>query len=112
MRQVISLGAERDGRRDGMLTGPDDADPVTAERQFRLRRAALLDRMALDDPGPGALGAAPGRGTARPVRPRAPRVGGRPPRAYSIGWDPSHRPYVRQEYAAWTDAGHSTADGC
>ncbi|MCW2874865.1 hypothetical protein [Actinacidiphila oryziradicis] len=31
---------------------------------------------------------------------------------YSIEWDPSHRPYVRQEYAAWTDAGHSTADGC
>jgi hypothetical protein len=47
MHEVFSLGAERDGRRDGMLIGPDDADPVIAEREFRLRRAALLDHTAV-----------------------------------------------------------------
>ncbi len=58
MHQVLAL--ERDGRRVRTVTGPP-VDATAAERAWLLRRAALMDRMALDSPGPGR--------TAPPHRP-------------------------------------------
>jgi hypothetical protein len=61
--------------------------------------------MAIDDPGPGARGAA-----ARAAHELAqfdqqqPEMVAGPHGPGSIEFDPSHRPYVRQEYAAWTAA--------
>ncbi|MFE7442373.1 hypothetical protein ACFU7X_18200 [Streptomyces chartreusis] len=59
MHEVLELGAEREGRRAGMVAVPpapaDEA--AAAERVYLLRRAALMDRMAVGDPGPGARGA-------------------------------------------------------
>ncbi|MER5829060.1 hypothetical protein ABT086_44565, partial [Streptomyces mirabilis] len=57
MHRVLALGAERDGRRVRTVTDPP-VDATAAERAWLLRRAALMDRMALDGPGPGPDGAA------------------------------------------------------
>ncbi|POX58880.1 hypothetical protein C3492_35715 [Streptomyces sp. Ru62] len=106
MHAVLELGAVRDGRRAGMVTEPPTADDTVAERVYLLRRAALMDRMAMDDPGPGARGAAARAAyqlaqfdhqhPAMTAGPHAPR---------SSEFDVSQRPYVRQEYAAWTAVG-------
>ncbi|WP_240499074.1 hypothetical protein [Streptomyces prasinus] len=104
MREVMELGAIRDGRRNGVVAEPP-SDSAAAERVYLLRRAALMDRMAVEDPGPGARGAA-----ARAAyelaqfdhRHPAMTAGRHGPLA--IEFDPSQRPYVRQEYAAWTAA--------
>ncbi|MEU2380385.1 hypothetical protein [Streptomyces misionensis] len=109
MREVMELGAIRDGRRDGVVTVPPP-DAVAADRVYLLRRAALMDRLAVEDPGPGARGAA-----ARAAyelaqfdhRHPAMTAGRYGPQA--IEFDPSQRPYVRQEYAAWTAAGQPGA---
>ncbi|MFD8000890.1 vanadium-dependent haloperoxidase [Streptomyces mirabilis] len=52
MHQALALGAERDGHQARPLTRPP-TDATAAERAWLLRRTALMDRMALDDPGPG-----------------------------------------------------------
>ncbi|WP_433891764.1 hypothetical protein [Streptomyces sp. CA-111067] len=78
------------------------------EREQRLRKAALLDRIALFEateyaPGVAAEAIATAATAARklaaydtehhtstgPIGPNSPE------------WDPCHRPYVRQEYATW-----------
>jgi hypothetical protein len=78
------------------------------EREQRLRKAALLDRIALFEaaeyaPGVAADAIATAVSAARklgaydaehdtsagPIGPGSPE------------WDPCHRPYVRQEYAVW-----------
>jgi len=110
MREVMELGAIRDGRRDGVVAEPPPSDAAAAERVYLLRRAALMDRMAVEDPGSGARGAA-----ARAAyelaqfdhRHPAMTAGRYGPLA--IEFDPSQRPYVRQEYAAWTAAGQPGA---
>ncbi|MFC3573118.1 hypothetical protein ACFOZ0_07465 [Streptomyces yaanensis] len=106
IRRVHALGAERDGRRAGMDTGPPRVDTVAAERVHLLRRAALMDRMALEAPGSGAVGAA--RRAAEQLvlyDRRHPELVAGPRRPDSIESGPGRRPYVRQEYAAWTAAG-------
>ncbi|MEV6117285.1 hypothetical protein AB0L59_33580 [Streptomyces sp. NPDC052109] len=57
MRQMLALGAERDGRQARPLTRPP-IDATAAERAWLLRRTALTDRMGLDGPGPGPVAAA------------------------------------------------------
>ncbi|MGW5202346.1 hypothetical protein [Streptomyces spiralis] len=105
MHEVLALGAERDGRRATSVTAPP-RDAVTAERLLLLRRAALMDRMALDAPGTDAVGAAI-RTAGELVlydRRHADLVAG-PYRPDSVEFDLGRRPYVRQEYAAWSAAG-------
>ncbi|MEV6424990.1 hypothetical protein [Streptomyces sp. NPDC051662] len=110
MHEVMELGAVRDGRRDGMVTGPPAPDAAAAERVFLLRRAALMDRMAVDDPGTGARGAAVRAAfDLAQFDHRHPELTAGPHGPRSIEFDPSQRPYVRQEYAAWIAAGHSGA---
>ncbi len=58
MHEVMELGAIRDGRRDGVVAELPPPDATAAERVYLLRRAALMDRMAVEDPAPGARGAA------------------------------------------------------
>ncbi|MCT9142411.1 hypothetical protein [Streptomyces violarus] len=106
MHDVMELGAIRDGRRAGIVTEPPPADIVAADRTYLLRRAALMDRMAVDDPGPGARGAATRAAfELAEFDHRHPQVIAGPHGPRSIEFDPSQRPYVRQEYAAWTAAG-------
>ncbi|MFJ6709277.1 MULTISPECIES: hypothetical protein [unclassified Streptomyces] len=110
MHDVMELGAVRDGRRDGVATGPPAPDAATADRVFLLRRAALMDRMAVDDPGPGARGAAVRAAFELAQFDRQhPQMTAGPHGPMSIEFDPSQRPYVRQEYAAWTAAGQPGA---
>ncbi|MFF2511013.1 hypothetical protein [Streptomyces sp. NPDC058086] len=105
MRQVLALGAERDGRQVRPLSGPP-VDATAAERAWLLRRAALMDRMALDDPGPGPVGAAAQTAEELVLYDRRhPGLVAGPHHPDMISLDPSRRPYVRQEYAAWTAAG-------
>jgi hypothetical protein len=92
----------------------DNRDTAT-EREQRLRKAALLDRIALFEaaeyaPGVAAEAIAMAEAGARklaaydtehdtsagPIGPGSPE------------WDPSHRPYVRQEYATWARQHTST----
>lgn len=110
MHAVLELGAARDGRRAGIVTEPPPADGGAAERAYLLRRAALMDRMAVDDPGPGARSAAVRAAfeLAQFDRQHPAMVAG-PHGPTSIEFDPSQRPYVRQEYAAWTAAGQPGA---
>lgn len=114
MHEVLELGAERDGRRAGMVTvpPPSEADAAAAERVYLLRRAALMDRMAVDDPGPGARGASVRAAweLAQFDRQHPEKVAG-PHGPTSIEFDPSQRPYVRQEYAAWIAAGQPGSNG-
>lgn len=110
MHEVLELGAARDGRCTGMVTIPPAADDAAAERVYLLRRAALMDRMAVDDPGPGARGAAVRAACLLAAfdRHHVEMVAG-PHGPTSPEFDPSQRPYVRQEYAAWTAAGRPGA---
>ncbi|MEH0589816.1 hypothetical protein QA942_39625 [Streptomyces sp. B21-106] len=111
MREVMELGAVRDGRRAGMVTEPPPPDAAATERVYLLRRAALMDRMAVEDPGPGARGAAVRTAfeLAQFDHQHPAMTAGRHG-PYSIEFDPSQRPYVRQEYAAWTAAGRPGTD--
>jgi hypothetical protein len=110
MHEILELGAARDGRRAGMVTMPHEADDITAERVYLLRRAALMDRMAVDDPGPGARGAAVKAACQLAEFDREhPHMVAGPHDPSSPEFDPSQRPYVRQEYAAWTAAGQPDA---
>ncbi|MFE7987139.1 hypothetical protein [Streptomyces shenzhenensis] len=105
MHQVLALGAERDGRQAGPGTGPL-ADAAAAERAWLLRRAALMDRMALDDPTPGPVAAAAETAGQLVLHDRRhPGLAAGPHHPDAITLAPSHRLYVRQEYAAWTAAG-------
>ncbi|MGX4688612.1 hypothetical protein [Streptomyces sp. JNUCC 63] len=109
MHQVLALGAERDGRRARNVAGPP-VDAAVAERAWLLRRAALMDRMALENPAPGPVGAA--AQTAEQLLlydRRHPEMVAGPHRPDAITLGSSHRLYVRQEYAAWASAGrHGT----
>ncbi|MFE7711629.1 hypothetical protein ACFU6I_39075 [Streptomyces sp. NPDC057486] len=105
MHQVLALGAERDGRRARPVTGPL-VDATAAERAWLLRRAALMDRMALDDPGRGPLAAAAETAEQLVLHDRRhPDLVAGPHHPDAITLAPGHRLYVRQEYAAWTAAG-------
>ncbi|ANP56669.1 hypothetical protein J2Z21_007175 [Streptomyces griseochromogenes] len=102
---VLALGAERDGRQARTGTGPPVETPAT-ERAWLLRRAALMDRMALDDPSPGPVGAAAQTAEQLVLYDRRhPDLVAGPHHPDAIALGPSRRPYVRQEYAAWTAAG-------
>ncbi|MEU9409491.1 hypothetical protein AB0E08_27885 [Streptomyces sp. NPDC048281] len=104
MHQLLALGAERDGRQAGPGTGPP-ADPTAAERAWLLRRAALMDRMALGGgSGPVAAAAETAEQLVRHDR-RHPGLVAGPCHPEAIMPAPGWRPYVRQEYAAWTAAG-------
>ncbi|MGW0884560.1 hypothetical protein [Streptomyces sp. NPDC002671] len=106
MHQVLALGAERDGRQARPVTGPP-VNATAAERAWLLRRAALMDRMALDNPGPGPAAAAAETAEQLVLHDRRHPdlvVGPHHPDAITLA--PSRRLYVRQEYAAWTAAGH------
>ncbi|MFI1202640.1 hypothetical protein ACH4VR_24880 [Streptomyces sp. NPDC020883] len=105
MHQVLAVGAERDGRRARPVSGPP-IDATAAERAWLLRRAALMDRMALDDPGPGPAAAAAetAEQLVRHDR-RHPDLVAGPHHPDTATPAPDHRRYVRQEYAAWTAAG-------
>ncbi|MGW1623718.1 hypothetical protein [Streptomyces sp. NPDC002172] len=104
MHRLLALGAERDGRRAGPVTGPP-VDPTAAERAWLLRRAALMDRMALGGaPGPAAAAAETAERLVRYDR-RHPDLVAGPYRPDTITLARRRRLYVRQEYAAWTAAG-------
>ncbi|MFF3468854.1 hypothetical protein ACWCQN_15945 [Streptomyces sp. NPDC001984] len=106
MHQVLALGAERDGRQARTITGPP-VDATAAERAWLLRRAALMDRMALDDPGPGPVAAAVETAEQLVLHDRRhPDLVAGPHRPDAFTLAPSRRLYVRQEYAAWKAAGH------
>jgi|GEM_PF-5803889 len=105
LHQVLALEAERDGRQARSVTGPP-ADATVVERAWLLRRAALMDRMALNDPSPGPVGAAVQTGEQLVLHDRLhPHLVAGPNQPDAIGPDFSHRSYVRQEYTAWTVAG-------
>ncbi|MEU0598141.1 hypothetical protein ABZ484_07770 [Streptomyces sp. NPDC006393] len=105
MHEVLALGAERDGRQARCLTAPP-RDAAAAERLLLLRRAALMDRMALDAPGTDAVGAAIRTAEELVVYDRRhPELVAGPHRPDSVEFDLGRRPYVRQEYAAWSAAG-------
>ncbi|MFF4836600.1 hypothetical protein [Streptomyces sp. NPDC001315] len=102
MHQVLVLGAERDGRQ---ARHRPPVDATAAERVWLLRRAALMDRMALDDdPGPVAAAAETAEQLVLHDR-RHPDLVAGPHYPDAIMLAPSRRLYVRQEYAAWTAAG-------
>ncbi|GAX48972.1 hypothetical protein [Streptomyces olivochromogenes] len=103
MHQVLALGAERDGRRVRTVTGPP-LDATAAERAWLLRRAALMDRMALEGPGPVGAAAQTAEQLVLYDR-RHPGLVAGPHHPDAITLDLSGRPYVRQEYAAWAAAG-------
>lgn len=105
LHQVLALGAERDGRQARSVTGPP-TDAAVAERAWLLRRAALMDRMALNDPSPGPVGAAVQTAEQLVLHDRLhPHLVAGPNQPDAMGCDSSHRGYVRQEYTAWTAAG-------
>ncbi|MGW1162029.1 hypothetical protein ACWD48_28300 [Streptomyces sp. NPDC002519] len=105
MRHVLALGAEREGRQARPVTGPL-VDATAAERAWLLRRAALMDRMALDDPGPGPDAAAAETAGQLVLHDRRhPELVAGPHHPDAMTLAPGHRLYVRQEYAAWTAAG-------
>ncbi|SHM67631.1 hypothetical protein [Streptomyces yunnanensis] len=106
MHQVLALGAERDGRQARPVTVPP-VDATAAERAWRLRQTALMDRMALDDPRPGPVAAAAETAEQLVLHDRChPDLVAGPHHPEAITLAPSRRLYVRQEYAAWTAAGH------
>ncbi|ANZ20723.1 hypothetical protein ACH4YO_32565 [Streptomyces noursei] len=106
MHQVLALGAERDGRQARPVTDAP-VDATAAERAWRLRQAALMDRMALEDPRPGPVAAAAETAEQLVLHDRRhPDLVAGPHHPEAITLAPSHRLYVRQEYAAWTAAGH------
>ncbi|MEV7323227.1 hypothetical protein [Streptomyces sp. NPDC093970] len=105
MHQVLAVGAERDGRQARTATRPP-ADAAVAERAWLLRRAALMDRMALEtsDPGPAGAAAQTAAQLLAHDRSRPDLVAG-PHRPDTLPPGAGPRRYVRQEYAAWTTAG-------
>ncbi|MFE0453117.1 hypothetical protein ACFW2D_17890 [Streptomyces sp. NPDC058914] len=105
-RRSRVLGLDGSAGLDDERLLPLAADDAAAERVYLLRRAALMDRMAVDDPGPGARGAAVKAAyhLAEFDRQHPEMVAG-PHGPTSPEFDRSQRPYVRQEYAAWTAAG-------
>ncbi|MFJ8489105.1 hypothetical protein ACIRBZ_12175 [Streptomyces sp. NPDC094038] len=104
MHQLLALGAERDGRQAGPVSGPP-ADPTAAERAWLLRRAVLMDRMALGGgPGPAAAAAETAEQLVRHDR-RHPGLVAGPWYPDATTPAPGRRHYVRQEYAAWAAAG-------
>ncbi|MFJ4989669.1 hypothetical protein ACIP9H_38450 [Streptomyces sp. NPDC088732] len=109
IHQVLALDAERDGRQPQPATRPPtDAtgDTAAAERARLLRRAALMDRIALDDPRPGPLAAAAETAEQLLLHDhRHPDQAAGPHHPDTTTPTPTHRSYVRQEYAAWTAAG-------
>lgn len=108
MRQVLALGAERDGRQARPVTGPL-VDTTAAERAWLLRRAALMDRMSLEDPRPGPLAAAAETAEQLVLHDRRhPDLAAGPLHPDAITLAPELRLYVRQEYAAWTATPPST----
>ncbi|WP_053666753.1 hypothetical protein [Streptomyces sp. MMG1121] len=105
IHQVLALGAERDGRRPRAVTTPP-IDAATAERAWLLRRAALMDRIALEDSNFGPAKAAAQTAEQLVLHDRRHlhlAAGPHRPDAVTIPVD--QRLYVRQEYAAWTAAG-------
>ncbi|TJZ99694.1 hypothetical protein [Actinacidiphila oryziradicis] len=70
-------------------------------REFWLRKAALLDRIAIKDGGDGALTVGEHAAAVFAGYDRDHHTGTGPHGPDAIEWDPSYRPYVRQEYAAW-----------
>ncbi|MFF4963113.1 hypothetical protein [Streptomyces sp. NPDC001222] len=105
MHRVLALGAERDGRQARPVTGPP-VDATAAERAWLLRRAALMDRMALHDPGPGPVAAAAETAEQLVLHDRRhPDLVAGPLHPDAITLASGRRLYVRQEYAAWTAAG-------
>ncbi|MFJ9563736.1 hypothetical protein ACIRQQ_27370 [Streptomyces fuscichromogenes] len=105
LHQVLALGAERDGRQAGPATGAL-AGGRAAERVWLLRRAALMDRMALGDPGPGPVAAAAETAGQLVLHDRRhPDLATGPYPPDPITPARGHRHYVRQAYAAWTAAG-------
>ncbi|MFJ9348133.1 hypothetical protein [Streptomyces sp. NPDC101237] len=109
MHRILALGAEREGRQAGPAA-PPPADPVAAERAWLLRRAALMDRMALDEPDPGPVGAA-ARTAEQLLRydRRHPGLAAGPHHPGAETPADIRRRYVRQEYTAWTAAGRPGA---
>jgi hypothetical protein len=103
MHQVLALGAQRDGRQARPVTAPL-VDATAAERALLLRRAALMDRMALDASGPVAAAAETAEQLVLHDR-RHPGLAAGPHHPDTITLVLSRRLYVRQEYAAWTAAG-------
>ncbi|MBW8798829.1 MAG: hypothetical protein JF597_36235 [Streptomyces sp.] len=105
MHRLLALGAERDGRRAGGPVTGAPAHATAAERAWLLRRAALMDRMALGgDPGPAAAAAETAERLVRFDR-RHPGLVAGPYRPGAVTLARRRRHYVRQEYAAWTVAG-------
>ncbi|MDX2705032.1 hypothetical protein PV350_19505 [Streptomyces sp. PA03-6a] len=105
MHQILALDAERDGRQAPTVTRPP-LDATAAERARLLRRAALMDRMALNDPRPGPLAAAAETAEQLLLHDcRHPHLVAGPHHPDATTPAPSRRFYVRQEYAAWTAAG-------
>ncbi|MFK0158272.1 hypothetical protein ACIQVL_18455 [Streptomyces sp. NPDC090499] len=106
MHRLLALGAERDGRRAGPGTRtPADVDTTAAERAWLLRRAALMDRMALGGgSGPAAAAAETAEQLVRYDR-RHPGLVAGPYHPDAITLARRRLLYVRQEYAAWTAAG-------
>ncbi|MEU6773803.1 hypothetical protein [Streptomyces sp. NPDC046759] len=121
IHQVLALGAERDGRRPRTAGAPSidaatdsatrSATPsATAERAWLLRRAALMDRMALKDPDPGpAEAAAQTAGQLVLHDRRHHHLAAGPHRPDTVALPRDRRLYVRQEYAAWVAAGRPGA---
>ncbi|MFE9610854.1 hypothetical protein [Streptomyces sp. NPDC006012] len=104
MHQVLALGAERDGRQARPVSDPL-VDARAAERAWLLRRAALMDRMALDAPAPGPLAAAAETAEQLVLHDRRhPDLVAGPHHPDAVTPALGHRVYVRQEYAAWTTA--------
>ncbi|MCZ4096003.1 hypothetical protein [Streptomyces sp. H39-C1] len=72
------------------------------DREFWLRKAALFDRVALEDATADAIAAAAETaGLLVTFDLGQPTSVAGPHGPDSTEWDPSYRPYVRQEYAAW-----------
>ncbi|MEV6029484.1 hypothetical protein [Streptomyces sp. NPDC052036] len=104
MHQVLALGAEREGRQARPAIGPP-VDAPAAERAWLLRRAALMDRMAMDAPRPGPVAAAAETAEQLVLHDRRhPDLVAGPHHPDAITLTPNCRLYVRQEYAAWTAA--------
>ncbi|WP_405728877.1 hypothetical protein OG607_27390 [Streptomyces sp. NBC_01537] len=89
----------------GQLARPGGHTPQ-AVREQRLRKAALLDRIALQEaadypPATAAISLAATAAAALAQYDSEHGTGTGPVGPSSPQWEPCHRPYVRQEYATW-----------